>query len=97
MILPGAGFDVVATDCLALHLKGRLPSANRLALAFHSDGPAGLPPGTFKAMVDGIPDGINIRQDGKIIRVSEAAFRLIDFGGGPVRAVRFTWGDVYTA
>jgi short subunit dehydrogenase-like uncharacterized protein len=25
MLLPGAGFDVVPTDCLALHLKQRLP------------------------------------------------------------------------
>ncbi|MCK4490425.1 MAG: hypothetical protein KAU23_09210, partial [Anaerolineales bacterium] len=28
MILPGVGFDVVPTDCLALHLKHRLPSSN---------------------------------------------------------------------
>ena len=31
-LLPGVGFDVVPTDCLALHLKGRLPAARRLAL-----------------------------------------------------------------
>jgi Saccharopine dehydrogenase NADP binding domain len=46
MLLPGVGFDVVPTDCLALHLKQRLPSATRLRLAFQSVGPAGLPPGT---------------------------------------------------
>jgi len=28
MLLPGVGFDVVPTDCLALHLKQRLPGAN---------------------------------------------------------------------
>ena len=27
MLLPGVGFDVVPTDCLAQHLKQRLPSA----------------------------------------------------------------------
>src|SRR5687768_8923152 len=27
MLLPGAGFDVVPSDCLAAHLKRRLPSA----------------------------------------------------------------------
>jgi short subunit dehydrogenase-like uncharacterized protein len=36
MLLPGVGFDVVPTDCLALHLKQRLPSATRVTLAFHS-------------------------------------------------------------
>jgi short subunit dehydrogenase-like uncharacterized protein len=44
MLLPGVGFDVVPTDCLALHLKQRLPSATRLRLAFQSVGPAGLLP-----------------------------------------------------
>ena len=28
MLLPGVGFDVVPTDCLAVHLKHRLPSAS---------------------------------------------------------------------
>ena len=44
MILPGVGFDVVPTDCLALHLKQRLPTATWLTLAFCSDGPAELHP-----------------------------------------------------
>ncbi len=33
ILLPGVGFDVVPSDCLAAHLKGRLPSATRLTLA----------------------------------------------------------------
>jgi len=33
MLLPGTGFDVVPSDCLAAHLKRRLPSATRLTLA----------------------------------------------------------------
>lgn len=33
MVLPGVGFDVVPTDCLALHLASRLPSAKHLELA----------------------------------------------------------------
>ena len=38
MLLPGVGFDVVPSDCLALHLKERLPSATRLSLAFEGLG-----------------------------------------------------------
>jgi len=38
MILPGAGFDVVPTDCLAVHLKNRLPTASYLTLAFYGLG-----------------------------------------------------------
>jgi short subunit dehydrogenase-like uncharacterized protein len=32
MMLPAAGFDVVPTDCLALHLKRRLPTADTLEM-----------------------------------------------------------------
>lgn len=38
MLLPGAGFDVVPSDCLAVHLKRRLPEATHLALAFRGLG-----------------------------------------------------------
>ena len=33
MLLPAVGFDVVPTDCLAVHLKRRLPSATACAAA----------------------------------------------------------------
>src|SRR5215470_2249671 len=32
MVMPGAGFDVVASDCLAAHVARRLPGARRLAV-----------------------------------------------------------------
>src|SRR3982751_3462003 len=38
MVMPGVGFDVVPSDCLALHLKNRLPSATHLLLAFYGLG-----------------------------------------------------------
>ena len=38
MLLPGVGFDVVPTDCLAAHLKSQLPTATHLALAFRGLG-----------------------------------------------------------
>jgi short subunit dehydrogenase-like uncharacterized protein len=34
LVMPGTGFDVVPSDCLAAHLKSRLPSATHLQLAF---------------------------------------------------------------
>jgi short subunit dehydrogenase-like uncharacterized protein len=38
MLMPGVGFDVVPTDCMALHLKNKLPDATHLKLAFASVG-----------------------------------------------------------
>lgn len=98
MLLPGVGFDVVPTDCLAVHLKNRLPSATRLALAFHGQGPAGLPPGTQRTMIEMIPFGNRVRRNGHLEHPGRAAeTRLIDFGRGPVQATRLTWGDVFSA
>ncbi len=98
MLLPGVGFDIVPTDCLAMHLKQRLPSATHLSLAFHSVGPAGLPPGTQKTMFELIPFGNRVRIEGQLKDPGkEVKTRMIDFGEGPVEATRFTWGDVFTA
>lgn len=98
MLLPGAGFDVAPTDCLAVHLKQRLPSATRLTLAFQSVGPAGLPPGTQRTAIETIPAGFRVRRNGRLEAPEQAVkTRRIDFGRGPVTAVRLAWGDVFTA
>lgn len=99
MLLPGVGFDVVPTDCLAVHLKGRLPSATRLTLAFQGRGPAGLPPGTQRTVIESsILYGNRVRREGRLEIPDRAPHtRTIDFGQGPVVATRLTWGDVFTA
>lgn len=98
MLLPGAGFDVVATDCLAVHLKQRLPSANRLTLAFHSVGPAGFPPGTVNSFLGLIPYGDAVRKGGRLVPAPRREKnRVIDFGQGPREATLLTWGDVFMA
>ncbi len=96
MILPGVGFDVVPTDCLALHLKNRLPSANDLSLAFY--GGSGISHGTQKTMTINLGKGGAIRRNGKITNVP-AAWRTeeINFGETTKTAVTIPWGDVSTA
>lgn len=98
MLLPGIGFDVAPTDCLALYLKENFPEGNNLTLAFRSKGSAGLPPGTIKTMVTLIPFGNRIRKDGQLITPKKGiAYRDIPFDHRPVKSLRITWGDVYTA
>jgi short subunit dehydrogenase-like uncharacterized protein len=96
-LLPGVGFDVVPTDCLAAKLSERLPSADHLTLAFYSkDGEVSR--GTLKTMIEGIGDGGAIRRDGKIVRVAMVyAVRAIPFSCGPRMAMTIPWGDVSTA
>jgi short subunit dehydrogenase-like uncharacterized protein len=96
MLLPGAGFDVVPSDCLAAHLKRRLPSANWLALAFQSSGR--LSRGTALTVIEGLAGGGLIRRGGRLTAVPAAyRTRSIDFGSGPVKAITIPWGDVVTA
>ena len=98
MLLPGVGFDVVPTDCLALHLKRRLPTATRLRLAFQSVGPAGLPPGTQRTAIELLQYGDRVRRDGRLMRPKTPGKTIsVDFGDGPVAAQLAPWGDVFTA
>lgn len=97
MILPGAGFDVVPTDCLALHLKNRLPESTHLELAFATSG-GGSSRGTAKTTVLGLGYGSQVRSEGKIISVPlHEGFKKIDFGGMEAISARIPWGDVSTA
>lgn len=96
MLLPSVGFDVVPSDCLALHLKQRLPSATHLALAFQSAG--GWSRGTARSAIDTVDRPGMIRQNGALTPVPAAwKTRAIDFGAGPAACVTIPWGDVATA
>jgi short subunit dehydrogenase-like uncharacterized protein len=96
MLLPGVGFDVVPSDCLAAHLKQRLPSATRLSLAISAL--SGVSRGTATTMVESIDQGGLVRLHGRLERVPAGhAERTIDFGRGPEGCVSIPWGDVSTA
>ena len=96
MLLPGTGFDVAPSDCLAAHLKTRLPTATHLALGFQVA--ASVSRGTATTAVENIHRGGLVRRDGMLTRVPPAyKTRVIDFGRGPAMAVTIPWGDVSTA
>lgn len=96
-IMPGTGFDVVPSDCLALHLKNRLPSATHLQLAFTMS-KGGLSRGTSKSMTEGLGEGGLIRQDGKLTYCALGSKVLeIDFGSFKTKTLCIPWGDISTA
>ena len=96
VVLPGSGFDVVPTDCLAAQLKRRLPDATHLTLAFEAGG--GPSPGTAKTSVEGMGKGGRARLDGELTTVP-LAWKRREFlrDGKPRSAMTIPWGDVYTA
>ncbi len=96
VLLPGAGFDVVPTDCVAAALKRALPDATELTLAFAGGGESSK--GTTKTMVESLPHGGKVRRDGELVSVpSGHAAREIPFRDKPRYAVAIPWGDVSTA
>jgi len=94
--VPGVGFDVVPSDCLARRLHERLPGARRLTLGIRLDATAS--PGTARTYVHALPAGGLVRRAGAIELVPPAyRTRAIDFGDGPERTFTIAWGDVSTA
>lgn len=96
MLLPGSGFDVVPSDCLAAHLKSRLPDATHLALGFVGLG--SVSHGTATTMVESLHLGGRVRRDGRIVEIKPGSLgRTIDFGFKQYRTMAIPWGDVSTA
>jgi short subunit dehydrogenase-like uncharacterized protein len=95
-LMPGSGFDVVPSDCLAAYLKQRLPGATHLMLGIKGSGR--LSRGTATTMVEHLDRGGMIRRGGRLTRVPPAwRTRDVDFGDGPRPAMTIPWGDIATA
>ncbi|MFB6177853.1 MAG: saccharopine dehydrogenase, partial [Halobaculum sp.] len=98
MLLPGAGFAVVPSNCLAAHLHERLPSADRLRLAFA--GQDDISPGTARTAAQVVGDGVAVCEDGQIRMVPYGSLtHEIDpgpgFDGG--RMGIYPWPEAFTA
>jgi len=97
MLLPGGGFDVVPSDCLAAYLHGKLPTATHFRLFLRGVG-GGVSRGTARSGVENMHRQGRIRRAGAIVQVPPAWQVLEqDFGRGPVKVVSIGWGDVSTA
>ena len=105
MLLPGVGFDLVPTDCLAAHVKERLPTATRLAVAGgHApwrdrEGRLRQPSltrGTLRSALDGMLTRGLVRRGGALVQVAPAGWgRHVRIGEGPARpAVLFPLGEL---
>lgn len=96
VILPGTGFDIVPSDCLAAHLHSKLGDANDLEMAFFTKGRASR--GTSLTVVEGLGKGGMIRENRNLKPVKDA-FDVKSFQFGPYRmnGVTIPWGDVFTA
>ncbi len=96
VLLPGGGFDVVPSDCLAALLAGALPGAGRLELALRAAG--GVSPGTAKTAMESLGTAGRARVGGVIgPGPPDRRRRQVDFADGRATAHAIAWGDVATA
>ena len=98
MLMPGVGFDVVPTDCVAAFLKEALPTATSLELAFAPLGKGGPSRGTALTMIESLGEGGAIRKNGEIIKepLGKRTMKL-PFGDKKMFFMSIPWGDVSTA
>ncbi len=96
MLLPGAGFVVVSTDCLAAHVARRLPGAVRLRLG------VSLPTsyaahGSMKTFIRHLGPGIRVRRDGRLAVPLSPLEHDFDYGWGFRTSLAVDWADAITA
>lgn len=97
MLLPGTGFDVVPSDCLAAHVATKRPGAEQLTLAFAGLGK--MSHGTATTVVENLGKTGLVRRGGRIAPTRLGSLtREIDFPViGRRHAMCIPWGDVSTA
>lgn len=96
MIMPGVGFAVVPSDCLAAHVAARLPETQYLRIGISRADYVSR--GSAKTMVELINDGVRIRRHGELTAVPLGRLeRYFDFGRGERVSTAISWADVFTA
>lgn len=96
MVMPGVGFDVVPSDCLAAHVARRLPGATRLALGLRGFGAATR--GSTKTLIEHAGRDVGIRRGGALLRIPPGTLEhTFDYGAGPRASINIGWGDVFSS
>lgn len=95
MIMPGAGFDVVPSDCLAKYICNRVDTPSHLSMAIA--GLVHVSRGTAKTAAKSMGRKTQIRRGGRIVAIDHPELKLFNFGKGEVECIGVSWGDVSTA
>lgn len=95
MLLPGVGWDVVPSDCLAVHTAEKVFQPQRLRIALQVAGSMSRGSATSAAKIMDV--GLLVRSEGQIVAAPDALPASFDFGEGPVDCARLSFGDLITA
>ena len=96
MLLPGIGFDVVPSDCLAQFVAQKTPDANTLEVALYADGTVSR--GTLKTLIEQMGRGGVVRREGRLHDVPPGwTSRNVDFGDRRRGVISIPEGSVVTS
>jgi short subunit dehydrogenase-like uncharacterized protein len=96
MLMPAAGFDVVASDCLLAHVAQLLPGANSLKLGFDKSEPTST--GSLKTILEMGGQGVRVRRNGRLVSVAPGSLvHAFDYGRGPQLSLAVNLGDTSSA
>jgi short subunit dehydrogenase-like uncharacterized protein len=96
MLMPGVGFDVVPTDCLAAYVTQKLPGTHQLHLGI--SGLRHVSRGSARTLVQHLGRPIRARRGGQLVTLSAAASEhYFDFGAGRRPGCAVDWGDIVSA
>lgn len=95
MLMPGVGWDVVPSDCVALHTARRAKAPGSLRLALNHFG--GVSRGSVISGAGIMAVGPKARRDGVVVSPDDQQPTAFDFGHGPQNCVPMAMGDIVTA
>lgn len=95
MLMPGVGWDVIPSDCIAFHTAGRVANPQALRLALNHFGSVSR--GSMKSGAYIVATGPRARRAGRVVAPDDQQPQLFDFGEGPQNCVPMPMGDVITA
>jgi saccharopine dehydrogenase (NAD+, L-lysine-forming) len=96
MIMPGVGFVVAATDCLAAHATAAVPNAHYLRIGVSRS--TMVSRGSYASMLGLFSETVTIRRDGRLGAVPVGWLeRAFDYGEGDSLSAAVVWPDVFTA
>jgi saccharopine dehydrogenase (NAD+, L-lysine-forming) len=96
MVMPGVGFAVVASDCLAAYVVSKLPECRFLRLGVSYTNLFSR--GTLRTMFSLARERVSIRRDSRLTSVPVGRLeRAFDYGEGERISSAVSWADVFTA
>jgi short subunit dehydrogenase-like uncharacterized protein len=95
LLMPGVGWDVVPTDCLAVQAARRVDKPVSLRIALQVAG--SMSRGSAISAGEIIGAGLMARVDGALVPTPDATTARFDFGDGPVDCAPLAFGDLVTA